>query len=130
MTFGELLGMNLHRHSEDVRAIVQRAVKDLSVEKTLKTYEEIWLGKLLELKEHARNRALIAQYESSTKESNNREGDTFSEASQPERGSRQYSRMSGTTVSRMRKTSVSSLPASMLNVDVSIINLNLTYFLN
>jgi hypothetical protein len=33
-----------------VRNIVQKAVKDLSLEQTIKTYEEIWLSKLFVLK--------------------------------------------------------------------------------
>lgn len=45
-------------HGDDVRAIVQRAVKDLSIEHSLKTYEEVWLSKLFELKDHVRNRII------------------------------------------------------------------------
>ena len=45
-------------HVEDVRAIVQRAVKDLSIEQALKTYEEVWLSKIFELDEHVRNRVV------------------------------------------------------------------------
>ena len=45
---------------DDVRAIVQRAVKDLSIEQSLKTYEEVWLSKIFELREHVRNRAIAA----------------------------------------------------------------------
>ena len=41
---------------DDVRAIVQRAVKDLSIEQSLKTYEEVWLSKIFELQEHSRSR--------------------------------------------------------------------------
>lgn len=39
-------------HGDDVRAIVQRAVKDLAIEKSLKTYEEVWLSKVFEMREH------------------------------------------------------------------------------
>ena len=46
-------------HVDDVRAIVQRAVKDLSIEKSLKTYEEVWLSKIFEMKEHTRNKQYI-----------------------------------------------------------------------
>ncbi|ELU01784.1 hypothetical protein CAPTEDRAFT_107783 [Capitella teleta] len=52
MTLGELLSLGLQKHGDDVRAIVQRAVKDLSIEHSLKTYEEVWLSKLFELKDH------------------------------------------------------------------------------
>ena len=41
-------------HVDDVRAIVQRAVKDLSIEQSLKTYEEVWLSKIFETREHVR----------------------------------------------------------------------------
>ena len=41
-------------HVEDVRTIVQRAVKDLTIENALKTYEAIWLSKLFELRPHVR----------------------------------------------------------------------------
>lgn len=34
---------------DDVRLIVQKAVKDLSIEQTIKTYEEIWLSKTFKL---------------------------------------------------------------------------------
>ena len=32
-------------HIDDVRALVMRAIKDLSIEQSLKTYEEVWLSK-------------------------------------------------------------------------------------
>lgn len=35
-------------HTEEVKNIVNKATKDLSIEITLKTYEEIWLSKLFE----------------------------------------------------------------------------------
>ena len=39
-------------HVDDVRAQVQRAVKDLSIEQSLKTYDEVWLSKIFELRAH------------------------------------------------------------------------------
>lgn len=45
-------------HVDDVRAIVQRAVKDLAIEKSLKTYEEVWLSKLFELRIHIRSKSV------------------------------------------------------------------------
>ena len=45
-------------HVDDVRAIVQRAVKDLAIEKSLKTYEEVWLSKLFELRIHIRSKGV------------------------------------------------------------------------
>lgn len=53
LTFGQLLDLNLHCHVEDVKLIVQKAVKDLSIEQTIKTYEEIWLSKVFSLKIYA-----------------------------------------------------------------------------
>lgn len=47
-------------HVDDVKAIVQRAIKDLSIEQALKKYEEIWLSKVFELSEHTRNSAIQA----------------------------------------------------------------------
>ena len=44
------------QHVDDVRAIVQRAVKDLAIENALKTYEEVWLSKVFELRGHVRNK--------------------------------------------------------------------------
>ena len=41
-------------HVDEVRAIVQRAVKDVTIESALKTYEEIWLSKIFELRPHVR----------------------------------------------------------------------------
>ena len=35
-----------------MRQIVQKAVKDLSIEQTLRTYEEIWLSKIFNLKQY------------------------------------------------------------------------------
>ena len=55
-------------HEDDVRAIVQRAVKDISVEKSLKTYEEVWLSKIFELREHTRSRLTNASSKTNTAE--------------------------------------------------------------
>ena len=45
----------------DVRAIVQRAVKDLLIEESLKTYEEVWLSKVFEMRDHVRNKAIASE---------------------------------------------------------------------
>ena len=42
-------------HATDVRRIVEQAVMELSIERHLKTYEEVWLSKVFELGEHHRN---------------------------------------------------------------------------
>ena len=47
-------------HVDDVRAIVQRAVKDLAIEMSLKTYEEVWLGKIFEMRPHTRARTVVS----------------------------------------------------------------------
>lgn len=54
MTLGQLLDLGLHNHAEEVRAIIQRAAKDVAIESSLKTYEEVWLSKIFELKAHVR----------------------------------------------------------------------------
>lgn len=43
-------------HIDDVRAIVQKAVKDLAIDQSLKTYDEIWTSKLFKLRLHTRVR--------------------------------------------------------------------------
>ena len=52
--------MSNTEHVDDVRAIVQRAVKDLIIEQSLKTYEEVWLSKIFELRDHIRNRLIAS----------------------------------------------------------------------
>ena len=47
-------------HVDDVRAIVQRAVKDLAIEMSLKTYEEVWLSKIFEMRPHTRTRTVVS----------------------------------------------------------------------
>lgn len=41
---------------DEVKQIVQKAIKDLSIEQTLKTYEEIWLSKVFTLVPYAINK--------------------------------------------------------------------------
>ena len=41
-------------HAEEVRSIIQRAAKDVAIESSLKTYEEVWLSKIFELRAHTR----------------------------------------------------------------------------
>lgn len=54
-----LLNYFFIEHVDDVRAQVQRAVKDLSIEQSLKTYDEVWLSKIFELRPHTRIRTEI-----------------------------------------------------------------------
>jgi len=39
-------------YTGDIRQIVHQAVAELSIEQHLKTYEEVWLSKVFELREH------------------------------------------------------------------------------
>jgi len=39
-------------HADEVRGIIQRATKDVAIESSLKTYEEVWLSKIFEIKPH------------------------------------------------------------------------------
>jgi dynein heavy chain len=55
LTFGQLIDLNLHLHVDEVKQIVQKAIKDLSIEQTIKTYEEIWLSKMFELKKYGQS---------------------------------------------------------------------------
>ena len=56
----------ISEHVDDVRAIVQRAVKDLSIEQSLKTYEEVWLSKIFDLREHTRSRLMVTASKTNT----------------------------------------------------------------
>ncbi|XP_022099208.1 dynein beta chain, ciliary-like [Acanthaster planci] len=124
MTLGQLLQLGLQNHVDEVRAIVQRAVKDVTIESALKTYEEIWLSKIFELRPHVR----VISGAGSDKP-DKEETDTKSEYSQsdagtvkglmPSGGRRAQSRMSSFTIGtggRTKRASVSSLPASLLNL--------------
>ena len=43
-------------HLDVVKAIVQKSVKDRSIEQTIRTYEEIWLSKVFNLKLYVNNK--------------------------------------------------------------------------
>ncbi|XP_069829066.1 uncharacterized protein [Dendropsophus ebraccatus] len=55
MTLGDLLAMDLQKHTEDVRTIVQRAMRDVTIESSLKNTEEVWLSRIFDLGPHSRN---------------------------------------------------------------------------
>eukprot|EP00057_Strongylocentrotus_purpuratus_P006394 XP_011660868.1 PREDICTED: dynein beta chain, flagellar outer arm [Strongylocentrotus purpuratus] len=125
MTFGQLLQLGLQNHVDEVRAIVQRAVKDVTIESALKTYEEIWLSKLFDLRPHVRH-IVVGTSEKNDKDQHS---DTKSEMSQSQSDlgtaitdtrsrRRTMSRMSALTLGagRQKRASVSSLPASLLNL--------------
>ncbi|KAI0240665.1 Dynein heavy chain 9, axonemal [Lamellibrachia satsuma] len=125
MTLGELLSLGLQQHVDDVRAIVQRAIKDLSIEQSLKTYEEVWLSKKFELCEHARNKAIVQNMTRQEQEEANMDAHSeLSENTSQQRGPlasrghmRAASRVSTqSSLTRTRKTSISSLPISLIHV--------------
>ncbi|KAG8587471.1 hypothetical protein GDO81_005673 [Engystomops pustulosus] len=54
ITLGDLLSMDLQKHTEDVRMTVQRATRDVTIESSLKNCEEVWLSRIFELGPHSR----------------------------------------------------------------------------
>ena len=42
-------------HLKSVQSVVEKAMLDAKIERSLKTYEEIWLSKIFELQVHARS---------------------------------------------------------------------------
>jgi dynein heavy chain len=110
---------------DDVRAIVQRAVKDLAIEMSLKTYEEVWLSKIFELRPHTRNKIPSAELAATENQSEYSEaGNSVAQGpvSKAPGGTRTTSRISNqSSLSRNKRSSISSLPASLLNLgEVSV----------
>ncbi|XP_078672103.1 uncharacterized protein LOC144911712 isoform X1 [Branchiostoma floridae x Branchiostoma belcheri] len=123
MTLGQLLELGLQRHVDDVRNIVQRAVKEVTIESSLKTYEEIWLSKLFELLQHIKSKptttgpALLDEGASQYSGSEATHTMTGDDATRPSRRARATSRTSNnTSISRTRRGSTASLPASLANL--------------
>ncbi|KAJ1184768.1 hypothetical protein NDU88_001571 [Pleurodeles waltl] len=54
MTLGDLLALGLQKHTGHVKTIVQRAVRDVTIENALKNCEEVWLSKIFDLRPHCR----------------------------------------------------------------------------
>ncbi|XP_064650622.1 uncharacterized protein LOC135502065 isoform X3 [Lineus longissimus] len=130
MTFGELLGLGLQKHVEDVRAIVQRAVKDLSIENSLKFYEEVWLSKLFEMRQHVQTKVIEAKpTEEDGVPDNKSESASESQQSQqlgPSRNARATSRVSNQSGhSRNRRASIASLPPSLANMEMDTTEIHL-----
>ncbi|XP_018424228.1 PREDICTED: dynein beta chain, flagellar outer arm-like [Nanorana parkeri] len=78
MTLGDLLAMDLQKHTGDVRMTVQRAMRDLTIESSLKNCEEVWLSRIFDLGPHSRvisARAENAELESSVSGSHYTKGD-------------------------------------------------------
>ncbi|XP_071095883.1 uncharacterized protein [Haliotis cracherodii] len=123
MTLGELLSLGLQKHVDDVRAIVQRAVKDLSIEQSLKTYEEVWLSKIFELRSHVRSKTTSSASDVPDNQSEYGQSDAGQTQqllpgnSQPSRSqARTTSRISNQSSHSRKRNSVCSLPASLLNM--------------
>ncbi|XP_053311944.1 dynein axonemal heavy chain 9-like [Spea bombifrons] len=54
LTLGDLLAMDLEKHTADVKTTVQRAVRDMTIESSLKNCEEVWLSRVFDLQPHSR----------------------------------------------------------------------------
>ncbi|XP_056010102.1 uncharacterized protein LOC125667097 [Ostrea edulis] len=122
MTLGELLGLGLQKHVDDVRAQVQRAVKDLSIEQSLKTYDEVWLSKIFELRPHTRIRteldvAPTNQDQQSESDHSQQQGQGGLPPAASRSQARTGSRISNqSSHSKNKRSSIASLPASLLNL--------------
>lgn len=53
-TLGDLLSLQLHRYEEEVRSVVDRAVREISMEKTLRELETTWSTLELDKEIHTR----------------------------------------------------------------------------
>ena len=53
-TLADLLALDLHRYEDEVRSVVDRAVREVSMEKTLRELEATWATLELGKEEHAR----------------------------------------------------------------------------
>ncbi|XP_055866060.1 uncharacterized protein LOC106055129 isoform X2 [Biomphalaria glabrata] len=128
MTFEELLNLGLQQHVDDVRAIVLRAVKDLAIETALKNYEEIWLAKIFELRDHIHVKTAPFMEANQDSQSENSQGDANligapvgsspnTGAVGPSKNVRAISRTSNQSGhSKNKRGSASSLPTSLLHL--------------
>ena len=55
-TLADLLSLNLHNYEEEVRNIVDKAVKEMSMEKVLTTLDNTWTTMEFEHEPHARTK--------------------------------------------------------------------------
>lgn len=53
-TLADLLSLNLHNYEEEVRNIVDKAVKEMSMEKVLKELDSTWTAMEFEHEKHPR----------------------------------------------------------------------------
>ncbi|XP_052258855.1 uncharacterized protein LOC127863384 isoform X2 [Dreissena polymorpha] len=121
MTLGELLSLGLQQHVDDVRAIVQRAVKDLSIEQSLKNYEEVWLSKVFKFQVHIRskieNSGDVTVHDNQSEVSQSEAEGQGHRAAPSRSQARTTSRVSNqSSHSKNKRSSMASLPASLLNL--------------
>lgn len=58
-TLADLLALNLHECEEEVKNIVDKAVKEMSMEKTLKDLNTTWSGMEFEQETHTRTGCVL-----------------------------------------------------------------------
>ena len=58
-TLADLLALNLHEYEEDVKSIVDQAVKEMSMEKVLKELDATWSGMQFEKETHPRTNCTV-----------------------------------------------------------------------
>lgn len=58
-TLADLLALNLHECEEEVKNIVDKAVKEMSMEKVLKDLHTTWSGMEFEQEVHARTQCVL-----------------------------------------------------------------------
>jgi dynein heavy chain len=58
-TLSDLLALELHNHEEEVKNIVDKASKEMSMEKILKDLNSIWAELQFQLEEHPRTKLLL-----------------------------------------------------------------------
>ncbi|XP_068122143.1 uncharacterized protein [Hyperolius riggenbachi] len=106
MTLGDLLAMDLQKHTGDVRTTVQRAMRDVTIESSLKNCEEVWLSRIFDLGPHNRFISARAENEelaSSVSGSHYTKGD-MGRSLTTGKGSRRLSRQSDRGLHLSKKT--------------------------
>ncbi|KAM4702001.1 uncharacterized protein O3C94_002925 [Discoglossus pictus] len=122
MTLGDLLELDLQKHTGDVRTTVQRAMRDVTIESALKNCEEVWLSRIFDLRPHSRIIAARAHNEetaSSISGSHQTKADLGRNFT-TSRGSRRLSRQSDKALHLVRKGakgSALSLYESLKNIE-------------
>lgn len=58
-TLADLLALNLHEYEEDVKSIVDQAVKEMSMEKVLKELHTTWSSMQFEKETHPRTNCTV-----------------------------------------------------------------------